>query len=180
MSPDNSEPPRTGKRSADDVWKEIMAGTQPKKEMMTLEDFLLKAEEAASTGAAAAVKLKEEGGSIGGIFDYMNSVEEGGDARARAKRSFSLSAAPGKAVELRERRMIKNRESAARSRERKQAYEAELESMAVKLEEENDILLKEKAERKKKRLKKLMQSVIPVTDMRRPPRILRRSGSMQW
>ncbi|XP_047938047.1 G-box-binding factor 4-like [Salvia hispanica] len=180
MAPDNSEPPRAGKRSADDVWKEIVSGThqrQPKKEMMTLEDFLLKAEEAASSGAAAAVKLKEEGGSIGGISDFMNCA---GEARVGVKRSFSLSAAPGKAVELRQRRMIKNRESAARSRERKQAYEAELESMAAKLEEENDFLLKEKAENKKKRLKQLMQSVIPVTEMRRPPCILQRSGSMQW
>lgn len=120
MAPDNSEPPRAGKRSADDVWKEIVSGThqrQPKKEMMTLEDFLLKAEEAASSGAAAAVKLKEEGGSIGGISDFMNCA---GEARVGVKRSFSLSAAPGKAVELRQRRMIKNRESAARSRERKQ------------------------------------------------------------
>ncbi|XP_042064329.1 G-box-binding factor 4-like [Salvia splendens] len=180
MAPDNSDPPRAGKRSADDVWKEIVSGThqrQPKKEMMTLEDFLLKAEEAASSGAAAAVKLKEEGGSIGGISDFMNCA---GEARAGVKRSFSLSAAPGKAVELRQRRMIKNRESAARSRERKQAYEAELESMAAKLEEENDFLLKEKAENNKKRLKQLMQSVIPVTEMRRPPYILQRSGSMQW
>ncbi|KAG5126101.1 hypothetical protein JHK82_026936 [Glycine max] len=49
-----------------------------------------------------------------------------------------------KAAQQRQRRMIKNRESAARSRERKQAYQVELESLAVKLEEENDKLLKEK------------------------------------
>lgn len=156
MAPDNSEPPR---KSVDDVWTEIVAGThlQPKKEMMTLEDFLQQAEEAAEGGAG-----------------------KGGVGRGRAKRSFSLSEPPDRAAEVRERRMIKNRESAARSRERKQAYEVELESMVVRLEKENDGLLKEKAEHNKKRLKQLMQSVIPVTEMRRPPRTLRRIGSMQW
>lgn len=121
MAPNESEPPRAGKRSADDVWNDIMAGNQqqPKKEMMTLEDFLLNAEKGASSGAAAAVEPKEEGSS-GWIFDRMNSIGEEGMGRARAKRSFSLSAAPHKAAEVRERRMIKNRESAARSRERKQ------------------------------------------------------------
>ncbi|KAH6789166.1 hypothetical protein C2S51_004172 [Perilla frutescens var. frutescens] len=170
MAPGNSEPPRTGKKSVDDVWREIVAGThrQPKKEMMTLEDFLLQAEE----------ELKEEGSS-GGICDGRNSVGKG-VGRGRPKRSFSLSDSPDKAAEVRERRMIKNRESAARSRERKQAYEAELESMVVRLEEENDGLLKEMAEYQKKRFKQLMQNVIPVTEMRRPTRVLRKIGSMQW
>lgn len=123
MAPDESEPPRAGKRTADDVWNEIVAGKhqQPKKEMMTLEDFLMKADEGASGGAAAAAaaELKEEGSS-GWIGDRMDSIGEEGMGRARAKRSFSLSATPYKAAEVRERRMIKNRESAARSRERKQ------------------------------------------------------------
>ncbi|KAJ6930877.1 hypothetical protein NC652_014407 [Populus alba x Populus x berolinensis] len=47
-----------------------------------------------------------------------------------------------KAAQQRQRRMIKNRESAARSRERKQAYQVELESLAVRLEEENEHCLK--------------------------------------
>lgn len=45
-----------------------------------------------------------------------------------------------KTVERRQKRMIKNRESAARSRERKQAYTHELENKISRLEEENDRL----------------------------------------
>ncbi|XP_013635579.1 PREDICTED: protein ABSCISIC ACID-INSENSITIVE 5-like [Brassica oleracea var. oleracea] len=42
-----------------------------------------------------------------------------------------------KVVERRQRRMIKNRESAARSRARKQAYTVELEAELNQLKEEN-------------------------------------------
>ncbi|KAJ8771759.1 hypothetical protein K2173_028057 [Erythroxylum novogranatense] len=51
-----------------------------------------------------------------------------------------------KVVERRQRRMIKNRESAARSRARKQAYTMELEAEVAKLNEENKELLKKQAE----------------------------------
>ncbi|KAK3028286.1 hypothetical protein RJ639_037463, partial [Escallonia herrerae] len=47
-----------------------------------------------------------------------------------------------KVVERRQRRMIKNRESAARSRARKQAYTMELEAEVAKLKEENQELRK--------------------------------------
>ncbi|KAL8225838.1 hypothetical protein R6Q57_018395 [Mikania cordata] len=50
-----------------------------------------------------------------------------------------------KVVERRQRRMIKNRESAARSRARKQAYTMELEAEVAKLKEQNQEL-KRKAE----------------------------------
>ncbi|XP_077234507.1 ABSCISIC ACID-INSENSITIVE 5-like protein 2 [Tasmannia lanceolata] len=56
--------------------------------------------------------------------------------------------APGdvveKTVERRQKRMIKNRESAARSRARKQAYTNELENKVSRLEEENESLKKQK------------------------------------
>ncbi|XAR69507.1 hypothetical protein NMG60_11001120 [Bertholletia excelsa] len=56
--------------------------------------------------------------------------------------------APGdvieKTVEKRQKRMIKNRESAARSRARKQAYTHELENKVSRLEEENDRLKRQK------------------------------------
>ncbi|VAI50049.1 unnamed protein product [Triticum turgidum subsp. durum] len=45
-----------------------------------------------------------------------------------------------KVVERRQRRMIKNRESAARSRQRKQSYMMELESEVAKLKERNEEL----------------------------------------
>ncbi|KAI7736897.1 hypothetical protein M8C21_032328, partial [Ambrosia artemisiifolia] len=50
-----------------------------------------------------------------------------------------------KTVERRQKRMIKNRESAARSRARKQAYTHELENKVSRLEEENERLRREKA-----------------------------------
>uniref|UniRef100_N1QZD8 Uncharacterized protein n=1 Tax=Aegilops tauschii TaxID=37682 RepID=N1QZD8_AEGTA len=54
-----------------------------------------------------------------------------------------------KTVERRQKRMIKNRESAARSRARKQAYTNELENKISRLEEEIEHLkeLKEAGER---------------------------------
>ncbi|XP_043712859.1 bZIP transcription factor TRAB1-like isoform X2 [Telopea speciosissima] len=51
-----------------------------------------------------------------------------------------------KVVERRQRRMIKNRESAARSRARKQAYTMELEAEVAKLKEENQKLQQKQAE----------------------------------
>ncbi|XP_075516928.1 ABSCISIC ACID-INSENSITIVE 5-like protein 5 isoform X2 [Primulina tabacum] len=55
-------------------------------------------------------------------------------------------AAVEKIVERRHRRMIKNRESAARSRARKQAYTTELEAEVAKLKEENQELQKKQAD----------------------------------
>ncbi|KAF7840835.1 ABSCISIC ACID-INSENSITIVE 5-like protein 7 [Senna tora] len=51
-----------------------------------------------------------------------------------------------KVVERRQRRMIKNRESAARSRARKQAYTLELESEVRKLKDLNEELQRKQAE----------------------------------
>ncbi|KAK0580992.1 hypothetical protein LWI29_008573 [Acer saccharum] len=56
------------------------------------------------------------------------------------------SGAVEKVVERRHRRMIKNRESAARSRARKQAYTLELEAEVAKLKELNQELQKKQAE----------------------------------
>ncbi|KAL3845413.1 hypothetical protein ACJIZ3_002816 [Penstemon smallii] len=184
--------PAVVRKTVDDVWREILAGKksemkQPKEEMMTLEEFLVK---------AGAVDVKKEEGSNGGIYADENNisnnysggsvigmgVDVGGLGRGRENRSLSLSLLEpmDKAAQQRQRRMIKNRESAARSRERKQAYQVELESMAVRLEEENEQLLKERAEQTRKRLKQLMENIIPVEQKRRPPRVLRKVHSMQW
>eukprot|EP00252_Welwitschia_mirabilis_P004306 TRINITY_DN1460_c0_g1_i1.p1 TRINITY_DN1460_c0_g1~~TRINITY_DN1460_c0_g1_i1.p1 ORF type:complete len:358 (-),score=45.14 TRINITY_DN1460_c0_g1_i1:101-1174(-) len=72
-----------------------------------------------------------------------------------------------KTVERRQKRMIKNRESAARSRARKQAYTNELENEVMQLREENEMLKKQQA------LEKLLPSLPPP----QPKHTLRRTTS---
>lgn len=108
-------------------------------------------------------------------------VAMGGNGGARGKRRAMAEEIPlDKATQQKQRRMIKNRESAARSRERKQAYTVELEALVAQLEEDNARLLIEVAERKKKRLMQLMENLIPVEEKCRPPRHLRRVRSTTW
>ncbi|KAA8537905.1 hypothetical protein F0562_027515 [Nyssa sinensis] len=192
----------TGK-TVDDVWKEIVAGRSERREckqeapdeMMTLEDFLAKAraveEQEVKVEPLQPPTERLSGGmfafdpispsqfptqSVDGVIGFGNGVEVIG---GRGKRRAVLEPLD-KAAQQRQRRMIKNRESAARSRERKQAYQVELESLAVKLEEENERLLKEKAQWTKERYKQLMEKVIPVVEKRRPANALRKVRSMHW
>nr|XP_023924204.1 ABSCISIC ACID-INSENSITIVE 5-like protein 2 [Quercus suber] len=72
-----------------------------------------------------------------------------------------------KTVERRQKRMIKNRESAARSRARKQAYTHELENKVSRLEEENERLRRQKEEEK----------VLPSAPPPEPKYQLRRTSS---
>ncbi|RAL48588.1 unnamed protein product [Cuscuta campestris] len=72
-----------------------------------------------------------------------------------------------KSVERRQKRMIKNRESAARSRARKQAYTQELESKVSRLEEENERLKKQKEE----------ENLLPYVPPPEPKYQLRRTSS---
>ncbi|XP_031286088.1 G-box-binding factor 4-like [Pistacia vera] len=142
-------------KSVDDVWREIVSGEKKEMkeeaadEMMTLEDFLVK--------AGAVDDVDEEGGSEvdvklpiterlsggvyafdsalppspfqveGAIVGFGNGVEVigsgGGMSGGRAKRGRVMLEPLDKAAQQRQRRMIKNRESAARSRERKQVEE---------------------------------------------------------
>lgn len=79
-------------------------------------------------------------------------------------------------VERRQRRMIKNRESAARSRARKQAYTVELENELTELREEN-AKLKQKQENAERKLKK----VLAVTqEPPKRPRALMRTRTGPW
>ncbi|CAK7346772.1 unnamed protein product [Dovyalis caffra] len=199
-------------KTADDIWREIVAGRKEMKdepdEMMTLEDFLAKAGAVDVVGDDGdEVKMPPPERLSGGLyafdpvppsaFQVLDKVEgsivgfgngvEGelvagsGSGGGRGRRGRTVVMEPlDKAAQQRQRRMIKNRESAARSRERKQAYQVELESLAVRLEEENEQLLKEKEERTKERFKQLMEKVVPVIEKRRPRRMLRRVNSLQW
>ncbi|KAM4123509.1 hypothetical protein ACB094_01G164300 [Castanea mollissima] len=174
-------------KTVDEVWRQIVSGErkvckqeQHDDEMMTLEDFLVKAGAVQDQDENEEdVKMKKEE-RLGGdsILAFPHNNNKNGSARV-GKRPRVLEPLD-KAAQQRQRRMIKNRESAARSRERKQAYQNELESLAVRLEEENGLLLKDKAEKTKERFKQIMEKVIPVVENRRPPRVLRRVRSLQW
>ncbi|KAJ4979636.1 hypothetical protein NE237_010416 [Protea cynaroides] len=72
-----------------------------------------------------------------------------------------------KTVERRQKRMIKNRESAARSRARKQAYTNELENKVSRLEEENERLKKQKE----------VEKMLPCAPPPEPKYQLRRTSS---
>ncbi|XP_038682055.1 bZIP transcription factor 12-like isoform X2 [Tripterygium wilfordii] len=168
-------------KSVEDVWKEIVAGGNQSLTIagggpgeMTLEDFLTKA------GAVSEEDVRmhnQVGASTGTVYAvdatlaYANGgIGMGEPVRRGGKRRVVEEQPLDKATQQKQRRMIKNRESAARSRERKQAYTVELESLVTQLEEENAQLLREE----------LMENLIPVVEKRKPPRGLRRVRSMQW
>ncbi|CAL9090302.1 unnamed protein product [Musa acuminata var. zebrina] len=75
--------------------------------------------------------------------------------RRERKRNRSLD----KVVERRQRRMIKNRESAARSRARKQAYTVELEAEVAKLKELNQELQKKQVEMMEMKKNQVLQVI---------------------
>ncbi|PQM36475.1 G-box-binding factor 4 [Prunus yedoensis var. nudiflora] len=136
-------------------------------EEMTLEDFLTR---------AGAVREDDVTVGAGGVpIGYGQFQVQPPPAPAQGQ-----EAPLDKATQQKQRRMIKNRESAARSRERKQAYTVELESLVTQLEEENARLVREEAEQKKERFKRLMENLIPIVEQRRPPRVLRRVHSVHW
>ncbi|GFP82089.1 abscisic acid-insensitive 5-like protein 2 [Phtheirospermum japonicum] len=66
------------------------------------------------------------------------------DTQAPGRKRVAPDGIAERSVERRQKRMIKNRESAARSRARKQAYTQELENKVSRLEEENERLKRQK------------------------------------
>ncbi|XP_055816208.1 bZIP transcription factor 12-like [Solanum dulcamara] len=116
-----------------------------------------------------------------GFGNGVVAITGSGSGSGRGKRRSTVEELPAdRATQQKQRRMIKNRESAARSRERKQAYTVELVSLVTQLEEENARLLREEEEKNKERLKQIMENLIPVVEKQRPPRLLRRVRSMSW
>lgn len=83
-----------------------------------------------------------------------------------------------KVVERRHKRMIKNRESAARSRARKQAYTVELEAEVTQLKEENN-KLKSQRDQDAHKYKKLVTGIVSANKKSEilPRRRLRRATS---
>lgn len=136
--------PLSVSKTMDDVWKDMISGErrackeEALDEMMTLEDFLAKAgavddddvkmpvvpTERVSGGvftfdpihSSSFSALDKVEGSVGG---FGNGMEVSGGGRNN-KRGRTVLEQLDKAAQQRQRRMIKNRESAARSRERKQ------------------------------------------------------------
>ncbi|EES18419.1 hypothetical protein BDA96_09G188700 [Sorghum bicolor] len=89
------------------------------------------------------------------------------DPQTPGRKRGALGEVVDKVVERRQKRMIKNRESAARSRARKQAYTNELENKVSRLEEENERL------KKQQELDEILSSAPPPE----PKYQLRRTGS---
>ncbi|KAL1188862.1 G-box-binding factor 4 [Cardamine amara subsp. amara] len=189
-----------GGKSVDDVWKEIISGEnktmmmkeEAQEDIMTLEDFLAKAEMDEGDSDEIDVKIPSFNNASGyTTFDHPMmpqtqghnpyQMSEGSIGGGGKRGRVMMVEAMDKAAAQRQKRMIKNRESAARSRERKQAYQVELETLAAKLEEENEQLLKEIEDNTKDRYKKLMELLIPVDEKPKPSsRSLCRSLSLEW
>lgn len=117
------------KKSVDEVWKEIVdqpVGGTSAPPAMTLEDFLTKAgavrEEDVKGVEESGGVFGGDGGGGGGVIAYPVAANQvfGNGGVARGKRRAVEEAPVDKATQQKQRRMIKNRESAARSRERKQ------------------------------------------------------------
>lgn len=130
-------------KTMDDVWKDMVSGDRREckvealDEMMTLEDFLAKAEAVEDDDDVKMPVLPTQNLS-GSVFSFdpiqPNSFQavdkvEGSDtglgnelemSGGRNKRGRPVLEPLDRAAQQRQRRMIKNRESAARSRERKQ------------------------------------------------------------
>nr|GLL24722.1 protein ABSCISIC ACID-INSENSITIVE 5 [Ipomoea trifida] len=96
------------------------------------------------------------GGDGGNHYGLETGIRGGGRKRI-------IDGPVEKVVERRQRRMIKNRESAARSRARKQAYTVELEAELNQLKEENANLKQALDEMDRKRKQQAFEEVKPTT-----------------
>ncbi|KAK4279254.1 hypothetical protein QN277_016983 [Acacia crassicarpa] len=148
-------------KTVDDVWREIRQGQKkrfsedirgPDREMTlgetTLEDFLVQAglfaEASINTSMGLDTLEVTTPQSLQHRTGLSPSPSFGSLSDTRPGRKRDAPDAYEKTLERRLRRKIKNRESAARSRARKQAYHNELVSKVSRLEEENTKLKKEK------------------------------------
>ncbi|KAJ8639981.1 hypothetical protein MRB53_016675 [Persea americana] len=116
-----------------------------------------------------------------GLFGLENGGGGGGVMWGAMGRRRAVDGPTEKGVERRQRRMIKNRESAARSRARKQAYTIELEAELNQLKEENARLRKEAEELLGDRNKQLLEDrkgqKRSISTSERRAKILKRTNS---
>ncbi|KAI4375550.1 hypothetical protein MLD38_013407 [Melastoma candidum] len=170
----------------DDVWRDIVVSPNPHSDEMTLEDFLFKGSSDPPLDLIPSPPHLLQDPDPPPPPALITTTAAANASQLRSKRRGAAAgvglpvAVVDKATQQKQRRIIKNRESAARSRERQQAYTAELESLVTKLEEENAWLLQEEAELKKERLKQLMKNLIPVVECRRQRWDLTRASSVEW
>ncbi|KAM0918199.1 hypothetical protein ACQ4PT_008824 [Festuca glaucescens] len=98
------------------------------------------------------------------------------DTAMRARKGPTVE----KVVERRQRRMIKNRESAARSRQRKQAYIMELEAEVAKLKENNEELQKKQVEMLQKQKNEVIERIEQQLGPKAKRFCLRRTLTGPW
>ncbi|POO01257.1 Basic-leucine zipper transcription factor [Trema orientale] len=106
------------------------------------------------------------------------------EASAGKSKRRIVDGPPEVVVERRQRRMIKNRESAARSRARKQAYTVELEVELNQLKDENEklkqILAETQLKRKREVLMKRKMQLTKAQKLIEKLRKIRRAVSLAW
>lgn len=181
--------PEAARRTAEEVWKEISATgglsapvpapAPADPAVMTLEDFLAREEEARVAGVEGPMAVVFPDAAEGAVAAARRRGGGGAAAGGRGRKR-ALMDPMDRAATQRQKRMIKNRESAARSRERKQAYIAELEAQVTQLEEEHAELLREQEEQNEKRLNELKEQAFQVVIRKKPSQDLRRTNSMEW
>ncbi|GMI90641.1 ABSCISIC ACID RESPONSIVE ELEMENTS-BINDING PROTEIN 2 [Hibiscus trionum] len=127
-----------------------------------------------ATGSPANQVSSDGIGKSSGDISSVSPVPYVFNGSLRGRKSATVE----KVAERRQRRMIKNRESAARSRARKQAYTTELEAAIAKLKEENEELQKKHAQMMKLQENQDME----MMNMQRgaKKRCLRRSQTGPW
>lgn len=147
-------------KTVNEVWRDIQRGYKmegmssrerdPTLGETTLEDFLVKAGMYVSSASNASIEPMM---SLDSALKSRKFESQMGLSPSPSMDELSDTPLPGrkrlpgdldKAIERRLRRKIKNRESAARSRARKQAYHNELVTKVSHLEEEISKLKKEK------------------------------------
>ncbi|XP_028756829.1 ABSCISIC ACID-INSENSITIVE 5-like protein 1 [Neltuma alba] len=115
----------------------------------------------------------------GGAAQKFQTSRE--SARNSGKRRI-IDGPPEVVVERRQRRMLKNRESAARSRARRQAYTVELEAGLSQLRQENEKLKEILAEAERKRRQEIARKNHTTRAQKRAEkfRAMRRTVSAAW